>query len=80
MQTIFSTIHTPQGYETIPVNVPTYATPRSIIRRAKSAHGIHAQHRATNGVGPDGSPYIHLRLHGSKATIHIDLDSMGVDE
>ena len=44
-----------------------------IIRRVKSAHGIHAQHKATEGKGPDGSTYIFLKLHGSKATIHIEL-------
>lgn len=80
MTTIFSTIHTPTGYETIPVNVPTFATPRSIIRRAKTAHGIHAQHKATEGIAPDGSTYIFLKLHGSKATIHIELDTMGDEQ
>lgn len=76
MQTVLSTIHTPTGYETLPVLVPTFATPRSIIRRVKSAHGIHAQHKAHEGTGPDGSTYIYLKLHGSKATIHIELDTL----
>lgn len=80
MNTVLSTIHTPHGAETLPVNVPTFATPRSIIRRAKTAHGIHAQHKAHEGIGPDGSSYIFLHLHGSKATIHIELDTMGVEE
>ena len=79
MTTVLSTIHTPTGYETIPVAVPTFATPRSIIRRVKSAHGVHAQHKAHEGIGPDGSAYIFLKLHGSKATIYIELDTMEDD-
>ena len=80
MTTIFSTIHTPTGYETIPIEVPTYATPRSIIRRAKSAHGLKCQHKAHEAVGPDGGTYIHVRLFGSQATLIIELDTMGDEQ
>jgi hypothetical protein len=74
MTTIFSTIHTPQGYETIPLTLPTYPTQRSIIRRAKSAHGIKAQHKAHEAIGPDGGTYIHVRLFGSQATLTIEIE------
>jgi hypothetical protein len=76
MKTVFSTIRTPQGCETVPVPVPNFATPRSIIRRCKIAHSIDTRHDARELLGPDGSTYIHLRLYGSAATITIDIDAM----
>ena len=80
MHTVLSTLHTPNGSETLPVSVPTYATPRSIIRRAKSAHGLKCQHASHEAVGPDGCTYIYVRCYGSKATLTIDLDTLEVEE
>ncbi len=71
--TALSHLTTPTGTESLPILLPTYPTQRSIIRRVKSAHGVHAQHKAHEGIGPDGSTYIFLKLHGSKATIRIEL-------
>jgi hypothetical protein len=78
--TILSHLTTANGTESLPIEVPEYPTNRSIIRRAKSAHGITAQHKATEGIGPDGGTYIHLKLHGSTATLIIELDTMEVEE
>jgi hypothetical protein len=76
--TILSHLTTPNGTESLPIEIPEYPTTRSIIRRAKSAHGITAQHKATEAIGPDGGTYIHLKLHGSTATLTIELDAMEV--
>ena len=80
MKTVFSTILTPQGCEMVPVPVSNFATSRSIIRRCKIAHGIHARHDARELLGPDGSTYIHLRLYGGAGTILIDIDAMREQE
>jgi hypothetical protein len=78
--TALSHLTTPTGTESLPLTLPTYPTQRSIIRRAKTAHGIKAQHKAHEAIGPDGGAYIHVCLFGSTATLIIELDTMGVEE
>ena len=80
MQTVLAHLTTPLGTESLPISLPTYPTQRAIIRRAKTAHGITAQHKAHEAIGPDGGTYIHVRLFGSQATLLIELDTMEVGE
>ena len=78
--TILTHLTTPLGTESLPIEIPTYPTQRSIIRRAKTAHGLKCQHKAHEAVGPDGGTYIHVQLFGSTATLLIELDTMGDEQ
>lgn len=59
------------------LDVPPFASQRSLVRKAKQAFGIKG--KSAVSVSPDDS-YLIIKVHGQTCTICVDLPIMDVDE